>query len=66
MFDTMFANLFRSNALYANPDSTKYSVVKINDTYRHFSEGMHLQFPGYGLDRKWLVVNETDATIDYD
>ena len=56
LFDCIFANLFRSEQLYSNRDSTKYSLVRIDQTYFRFREGIQNRYPGYDLDRSLLVV----------
>ena len=33
MLDPLFAELFKANAIYCNPDVTKYSMIKIDDSY---------------------------------
>ena len=38
VLDPIFAALLRSDAFYANPDCTKFSVVQIDSTYKRFSQ----------------------------
>ena len=50
IIDPVFANLSRADGFYANPDYTKYSVRKLNDTYKNFSESLSSKYPGYYID----------------
>lgn len=64
VLDPIFAALLRSDAFYANPDCTKFSIVKIDASYRKFSEQISSKYPGYGVDHSLLVVNQQDEMID--
>lgn len=66
VIDPVYANIFRSDAFYANPDCTKYSIVKIDDTYKKFSECIASKYPGYILNDKNLIVNKDDVEMDID
>jgi Sulfotransferase domain len=66
VIDTLFANLTRSNAFYCNPDCTKYSTRKLNESYRTFTEALKDQYPEYSVNSKWLIVNDTDIEVDYE
>lgn len=47
LIDPVVAALFKSDAMYANTDLTKYSICKVNDDYMRFTEGINHKFPGY-------------------
>ena len=64
--DPVFANFLRSNTVYANPDCTKYSLTKLDETYMKFNEGIERRYPGYALDDNFLVVNKNDIAINFD
>ena len=58
------AAILKTDGFYANSDCTKYSIKKISDEYLKFSEAVETRFPGYGLDKKYKIVNKTDIEID--
>src|SRR5690606_9043159 len=60
VFDPVFANLFREGAFYANPDATKYAINMVDETYLKFTEAVYKKYPGYDLDKQYLVVNRDD------
>ena len=75
IFDPLFARLFKSDGLFINQDSTKYSIKKlttiekkgdqlITDEYFTYSEGIQAKFPGYKLDPQNIVVNVNDFEIN--
>ena len=64
VIDPLFSSLFRNDAIYLNEEATKYSVVKIDETYMKFTEGIAAKYPGYGLDKKFMVVNKHDISIN--
>lgn len=67
-FDSIFSNLFRqekTSNLYANEDCTKYSLVRIDQTYFRFGEGIRFKYPGYRLDERMLVCNVDDLEIEF-
>jgi hypothetical protein len=41
-------------------------MIKINDEYKHFSEGIYERYPGYELDKKYRIINKSDAEMDLD
>mmetsp|Transcript_2905 Transcript_2905/g.2733 ORF Transcript_2905/g.2733 Transcript_2905/m.2733 type:complete len:85 (+) Transcript_2905:164-418(+) len=63
LLDPLFCVLFKTGAFYANTESTKYSVVKINEDYCTYSEGIQKKFPGYELDMENLVKNKNDEEV---
>ena len=66
LFDCIFANLFRSDQLYANKDATKYSLVRIDQSYFRFREGIKNRYPGYDLDGSLLVVGmRPELAVDF-
>ena len=67
LFDCIFANLFRSDQLYANGDATKYSLVRIDQSYFRFREGIQNRYPGYDLDGDLLVVAmRPELAVDFE
>ena len=66
LFDPLFAGLFRSDAFLANTDTSKFSIKKIDDSYMTFSQGISKVFPGYKVDKKLLICNEEDTSVDLD
>jgi hypothetical protein len=67
LFDCIFANLFRSGQLYSNRDATKYSLVRIDQLYFRFREGIQNRYPGYDLDRSLLVVGmRPELAVDFE
>ena len=67
LFDCIFANLFRSDQLYANGDATKYSLVRIDQSYFRFREGIQNRYPGYDLDADLLVVAmRPELAVDFE
>ena len=63
--DPVFAKFFRADGVYCNPDCSKYSLIKIDETYMTYTQGIAKHYPGYGLDSKSFVVNIDDVDIDY-
>jgi len=45
---------------------TKFSVVKINDSYSKFSEGVKRRYEGYDINKQQFVVNSKDDVLDLD
>eukprot|EP00349_Pseudokeronopsis_sp_Brazil_P008866 CAMPEP_0202973608 /NCGR_PEP_ID=MMETSP1396-20130829/51852_1 /ASSEMBLY_ACC=CAM_ASM_000872 /TAXON_ID= /ORGANISM="Pseudokeronopsis sp., Strain Brazil" /LENGTH=44 /DNA_ID= /DNA_START= /DNA_END= /DNA_ORIENTATION= len=43
---------------------TLFSIVKLDDSYMRFSEGIKARYPGHGLDENELVVSEEEKDID--
>ena len=41
-------------------------MQKISDEYMLFRDGIAHKFPGYTLDKKMLIVNESDVDVDLD
>ncbi len=67
LFDCIFANLFRSDHLYSNRDATKYSLVRIDQSYFRFREGIRNRYPCYDVDRNLLVVAmRPELAVDFD
>lgn len=66
VIDPVFANLLRNDGFYSNPDCTKYSFIKIDESYLRFTEGVMKRYPGYGIDSNYLVCNKEDIDIDLD
>jgi hypothetical protein len=56
--------MWKDGVIYTTPDTLKWSLKKIDETYKTFSEGIADRFPGYELDEKKLVKNVSDETID--
>jgi hypothetical protein len=58
--------LFRTqdSLIYANPDASKYSLVKINEDYMTYVEGIETKYPGFTLDRNSLVVSRSPSSMD--
>ena len=40
---------------------TKFSVIKLNDTYTVYSEGIRKRYEGYDLDQDELIVNKMSS-----
>lgn len=64
LIDLVIAILLKEDHIYTNKDNTLYSVVKINDEYMKFTEGMKSKFPGYSMDKNSLIKNDSDIEID--
>ncbi len=60
----MCAAFFKEDLFYANQDMTKFSVMKLNENYTVYSEGVRKRYEGYDLDKDELIVNKSDSTID--
>ena len=48
--------MYRADALYANRDFSKFSLVKFSDDYKTFSEQIQKLYPGYALDERFRVT----------
>lgn len=57
LIDPLFCALFKTDTFYANNECNRYSIKKINDDYNLYSEGMAKKFPGYKVDKNYLVTN---------
>jgi hypothetical protein len=60
--------LFRNqdSLIYANSDASKYSLVKINEEYMTYVEGIETKYPGFTLDRNNLVISKSPtADIEF-
>jgi hypothetical protein len=40
LIDPLFCALFKTDALYANEETTKYSITRITEDYFRYSEGI--------------------------
>jgi hypothetical protein len=58
IFDPLFAALFKEDLFYANSEMTKFSVVKLSEEYRRYSEGIKEKYEGYDLDKNSFVENK--------
>lgn len=45
-------------------DGTKYSIKPIDDEYHTYSEGICVKYPGYKLDKNYIVMNVDDREIN--
>jgi hypothetical protein len=63
--DVLLTNLLRQDALYASSDFTQYSLVRINSNYQTFHEAVLSKFPGYSVDAKGVLNNDSDLLMDF-
>jgi len=66
VLDPIFASMLRSDQFYANIDCTKFSITKLDESYRKFSEQIQTIYPGYGVDTKLLIYNKEEDYVDLD
>jgi hypothetical protein len=64
VIDPVFAALFRDDVFYTNTDTSKWSINKLDDTWMTYTEGINHKFPGYGIDKKFLIYNMDDNAVD--
>ncbi len=43
---------------------TKFSAVKLSESYTTFSEGIRKRNEGYALDKDHMIYNESDKVLD--
>ena len=60
----MFASFFKIDLFFATPDMAKFSVLKLNDSYMTYTEGIKKKYMGYGFDKNMNIVNETEPQLD--
>ena len=63
LIDPLFCSLLKTDCIYANAECTKYSVKSINDDYNTYSGGLRKKFPGYKLDKQFLIKNDSDKEL---
>ena len=68
VYDSVFTQLFRTqdSLIYANSDASKYSLVKINEDYMTYVDGIETKYPGFTLDRNNLVISRSPSNMDLD
>jgi hypothetical protein len=66
VYEPVFTSLAKLDQFYIDRDYARFSIVRIDDTWRTWSEMMQQRFPGYFLGSDMLIHNKSDISIDMD
>lgn len=66
VFEPVFTSLAKLSQFYIDPEFSRFSMRRIDETYLTFGEKMQKQFPGYALGNDQLISNKSDITINLD